>query len=450
MRMVPLFRLSGGRPRPASVGVRIGGKGALPGNVMGMVDAMRAKDLPLLELSGLLSASAAVLAAFAAVSVPLSAAAWAWPAAALASLTALGAAVAAGLAWQRMRVALGAPQGAEEPGLGGAAGAVLREFARLEERVQVLPERFAAALEATLRGDPEAGGMAVRENGPEPPAWPRIRALLGQLASPTGGDEDGGRRLEGLRAICDRLEQGAEALVALRAKLGEATRESAEDMQSIAAAVEQLSAAVGEIGRNTSLSAEVARRCVGETQQSRSEADRLGEAAGRIASIVETIRKIADQTTLLALNATIEAARAGAAGRSFAVVAGEVKALAQQTASATEDIDRRIAQMKEAVAKVAGSIETVMDTAKEADQAAGAIAAAVEQQNAVIDEIAERLQRASDATRRIDEAVTRSAEEATGAAHLEGVANGLQENARQLAALLEQERAASSARGRAA
>ena len=415
----------------------------MPGNVTRVIDIVRIKDLPLLELSALLSASAAVLAAFAALSVPLSAVTRTGPAAAaLASVAALLAAVAAGVTRQRMRAAMAAPHEEDGPGIGGATGALLRDRAGLEQRVRTLADRFAAALEAAVRGGPGAGTVAEWDDGPEPPAWPRIRTLLGQLVSRGGSDEDCGRRLEQLRAVCARLERGAETLVELRAKLGEATRESAEDMHSIAAAVEELSAAVGEIGRNTSLSAEVAHRCVGETQQSRSEADRLGEAAGRIASIVETIRKIADQTTLLALNATIEAARAGAAGRSFAVVAGEVKALAQQTASATEDIDRRIAQMKEAVAKVAGSIETVMDTAREADQAAGAIAAAVEQQSAVIDEIAERLQRASDATRRIDEAVTRSAEDTTGAAHLEGVANCLRENARQLATFLERGRAA--------
>ncbi len=407
-----------------------------------MVDDMRSKSLPLLELSCLLSLLAAGLAAGLPF-LPEIAEPFRVLPPVLAAATALLAGAATWSARRRLRNAMAADAVAEETG--GVLGEVEATLARLRVETGRAGERILALLEATARGEPAPVPLSPAEEA----ARGRIRAVLDGLARGAGAEEDCAGRFAAFRRICDELERGAARLVELRDRLGEATRESAEDMQSIAAAVEQLSAAVGEIGRNTSVSAEVARRCVGETQQSREEAERLGDAAGRIASIVETIRQIADQTTLLALNATIEAARAGTAGRSFAVVAGEVKALAQQTTAATEDIDRRIEQMKAAVEKVAGSIEVIMATANEADQATAAIATAVEQQSAVIDEIAQRLQRASDATRHIDRAVTRGEEDEAAGAHLETVARCIREHARQLAEAIEAE-ISSAAPGRAA
>lgn len=86
----------------------------------------------------------------------------------------------------------------------------------------------------------------------------------------------------------------------------------------------------------------------------------LTDAANQIAGILETIDAIAKQTNLLALNATIEAARAGEHGKGFAVVAGEVKALANQTSGATEDIRSRINVLTREIDTFLTSVSTAL------------------------------------------------------------------------------------------
>ena len=95
------------------------------------------------------------------------------------------------------------------------------------------------------------------------------------------------------------------------------------DVQSVAAAVEELAASIKEIagragkhvGQHTSKVAKT------RIQQTVVRVSGLVDAATRIGEIITLITNIASQTNLLALNATIEAARAGEAGKGFAVVA---------------------------------------------------------------------------------------------------------------------------------
>ncbi len=170
--------------------------------------------------------------------------------------------------------------------------------------------------------------------------------------------------------------------------------------QSMAAAVEELSASIGDIHRFSEriaseagemreaveTSGESARESIrqfGElatlVREAMDEVQALGEASSEIGGIVETIEAIASRTQLLSLNATIEAARAGESGRSFAVVANEVRTLAQQTAEATDDIRARIEALVTRVSQITQTMGRGEQIAEAGQEAIGQLGHQVEE-----------------------------------------------------------------------
>jgi methyl-accepting chemotaxis protein len=174
-----------------------------------------------------------------------------------------------------------------------------------------------------------------------------------------------------------------------------ASEETSANVQSVAAATEQMAGSIHEIGRQVVDSNKIANEAVNQAQKTDARIAELSLAASRIGDVTKLITTIAEQTNLLALNATIEAARAGDAGRGFAVVAQEVKALAAQTAKATSEIATQITGMQAATQDSVLAIKEISGTIGLVSEIAGAISAAIEEQGAATQEIARNVQQAA-------------------------------------------------------
>ncbi|MCO6415289.1 methyl-accepting chemotaxis protein [Siccirubricoccus sp. KC 17139] len=238
-------------------------------------------------------------------------------------------------------------------------------------------------------------------------------------------------------AAAERLEQDALAMngaadtTSRRAlEVAEAAGTTSSNVSSVAAATEQVTASIREIGQQVTRSSSATSTATGQAQDATEVVRSLVTDVQRIGDVVKLISDIAGQPNLLALNATIEAARAGEAGKGFAVVASEVKALAAQTARATEEITARIGAVQGATGDVARAIEAVAATIGELNEVAAAIAAAVEEQGATTAEIARNVQQAAAGTGE----VTASIRAVNGAASETGQVSGrIAEAARDLA-----------------
>jgi methyl-accepting chemotaxis protein len=194
----------------------------------------------------------------------------------------------------------------------------------------------------------------------------------------------------------------------------DAAGRTSADVQSVAVAVEQLTASIREIAVQITAAAQRASVAAGESESTALVVNRLSAEAMQIGEVVSLINEIAGRTNLLALNATIEAARAGDAGRGFAVVASEVKNLAAQTAQATTQIQARIAALQAGTAQAVQSTHSISEKIGAMNAATTAVAAAVEEQHRATGVISRSLQSATEGMDRIRVAVE-ELEGATGA-----------------------------------
>ena len=239
-----------------------------------------------------------------------------------------------------------------------------------------------------------------------------------------------------------------------------------ERTTQVAAAVEELSAAVQEVAGNTARTAnqantanqiaheghDVVRSSVQSVNQLADDVsllskliNKLHASSTNISNVVEVIHHVSDQTGLLALNAAIEAARAGEQGRGFAVVADEVRTLAHRTQKSTAEIaaiiqdlqgeveeaftlvENNHTKMRETVESthnVESSLETIVSAVNGIMDMSGQIAVASEEQATVIQDVSQNLAEIDDNS---DEVAIAAGQIAKSAQSLSGMAHQLKE-----------------------
>lgn len=278
------------------------------------------------------------------------------------------------------------------------------------------PASLARALRVfrgALERNAELEALQAREHEATSQRQKRIETMAGDFTTVVerqlGVVADAATRFE---TASVELAEVAERTSGRATGAGESAVAATRNAQVIAAAAEELTATIQEVGQQMWRSTDAFGKVAERAEQARGFVTELTEVVTGVGQVVGMITTIAQQTNLLALNATIEAARAGDAGRGFAVVAQEVKALAEQTRQATGDITARIEAVRHAAGSATGSIHEIVGLIGETNGAVETIAAALHQQGEAIEEITRNIHETAQGAMAVGESVAAVVEDA--------------------------------------
>lgn len=239
----------------------------------------------------------------------------------------------------------------------------------------------------------------------------------------------------------EKVKEAGSVLAGAASEMSYDTKDLSEEMQKqhssidqVATAVNEMTATVSEVAKNTADASSAADSANVEARDGALQAtnaigaiealeneiksateviEDVRQESINIGSVLDVIRGIAEQTNLLALNAAIEAARAGEQGRGFAVVADEVRTLATRTSDSTHEIEEMVKKLdkktNDAVEKMHIATEQAGISVESVEQAAmslGEIAGSIKNINVMNQQVAEATRQQSEVSEDININIT--------------------------------------------
>lgn len=246
-----------------------------------------------------------------------------------------------------------------------------------------------------------------------------------------------------IRAVSQSSEKVVESATVMlegSAKASASSEMQARETETLAAAMNEMSATVAEISQNATETYNAIEKVNSSADAGNTDMEHIASTIGalshkikdsseiistldedtkKVVHVLSQINDISEQTNLLALNAAIEAARAGESGRGFAVVADEVRKLAQRTQASTQEISEINERLVSAAEKAVNAMKESIDSAKDGEESAERsrerfrsivvqvndikglatqVAAATEQQSSVSEEINQNLNKIADSS----------------------------------------------------
>lgn len=265
-----------------------------------------------------------------------------------------------------------------------------------------------------ISADETAGDAALAADAAERPDGPESSVADDRMTAIGRAIEETASAVTQLTEVIGALGMSHMEVGFRSMSAGNDAEQASQNVATVAAATEELTASIGEIVREVMEAQAVAAEAVDVMVSAETTIRSMTDATNEIHQVLALINAITRQTHLLALNATIEAARAGEAGRGFAVVADEVKTLAGETAAATEQITTQIGRIVEVNEEAVSAISGVTAIIGRIARLQNAIGSSVQAQSAATQDISVSAQEVAGRTSQVS---TLIGEIATSAEH---------------------------------